>query len=65
MYGPQEHDRSLLGRQVVIQTAYGDAEQAIVVRTTASGMMKVQTEMGDFLWGNQWEDAPEFEAEVA
>ena len=57
MYGPQEQDRSLLGRRVYIQTRYDENEIATVVRTTRSGMIKVRAEDGEFLWGNQWEEA--------
>lgn len=57
MYGPQEQNRSLLGRRVYIQTAYGEDEIATVVHTTERGMVKVRTEDGEFLWGNQWEEA--------
>ena len=57
MYGPQEQDRSLLGRQVWVQMQSGcDEEKATIVRTTVSGMIKVRMANGDFLWGNQWED---------
>ncbi len=59
MYGPQELDRNLLGHRVRIWTNDDicQTEVATIVRSTASGMIKVRTDDGDFLWGNQWEEA--------
>ncbi|MEE9598167.1 MAG: hypothetical protein V3V96_15455 [Acidiferrobacterales bacterium] len=56
MYGSQELDRSLLGKRVFIRTDMDEGEEATVVRTTISGMIKVRTDDGEFLWGNQYDE---------
>lgn len=56
MYEPQEANRTLLGHHVRIHITPEETETAIIVRTTINGLIKVRTNDGTFLWGNQWEE---------
>jgi hypothetical protein len=47
----------LIGRRVLIYTAYGDSETGVVVAEIGNGMIKVKSdEDGEILVGNQYED---------
>lgn len=48
---------ALVGKHVVIITGYGEEEHAVVLAVaTKSTLIRVQTDDGDILIGNTWEE---------
>ena len=47
---------SIIGRRVAIYTAHGDCEEATVIAELHNGTIKVRTDDGEVLIGNQWDD---------